>query len=63
MQMNDLIVGFGLVLVIEGLLWAIAPGAAIRMLEIARESSEQSLRVAGIVAVLVGVVLVWLIRG
>ena len=31
--MNDLIVGFGLVLVIEGLLWALAPHLAMRFLE------------------------------
>ena len=33
--MNDLVVGFGLVLVIEGLLWALVPNLAERLLEAA----------------------------
>ena len=39
--MSDLIVGFGLVLVIEGLLWAIAPHLGIRMLEAAQATPEK----------------------
>ena len=38
--MNDLVVGFGLVLVIEGLLWALAPHLAIRFLEGASATPE-----------------------
>jgi hypothetical protein len=61
--MSDLVVGFGLVLVIEGLLWALVPHLAIRFLEGAAATPERSLRIAGWTAVCLGVILVWLIRG
>ena len=61
--MNDLLVAVGLVLVIEGLLWAVMPATAFRLLQAAAENSESSLRIAGTVAVAIGVAIVWLIRG
>ena len=61
--MNDLIVGAGLVLVFEGLLWALAPHLAIRFLKAATETPEQSLRTAGLLCVAIGVAMVWMIRG
>lgn len=61
--MNDLLVGVGLVLVIEGLLWALIPQLAVRMLEIAAGTPQAQLRLAGWVAVLAGLVVVWLVRG
>ena len=61
--MNDLIVGVGLVLVIEGLLWAVAPHLAIRMLEGAAATPQGTLRIAGWTAVCLGAGLDWLIRG
>lgn len=61
--MNDLLVGVGLVLVIEGSLWAVMPNIGLRMLEAAAESPESALRIAGTVAVAVGVLIVWLVRG
>ena len=61
--MNDLVVGVGLVLVIEGLLWALFPHFATRLLEFAAESSESGLRMGGAAAVAGGVLTIWLIRG
>ncbi len=61
--MSDLIVGFGLVLVMEGLLWALAPGMARRLLEIASETTPATLRNSGWIAVAAGLALVWLVRG
>ena len=61
--MEDLGVAIGLVLVIEGLVWALAPRFGRRLLEAASDTPEQSLRLAGTFAVAVGVLLVWLIRG
>ena len=61
--MNDLIVGAGLVLVFEGLLWALAPHLAVKFLAAAVETPEQSLRIAGLVCVVIGFGLVWAIRG
>ena len=61
--MNDLLVAFGLVLVIEGLLWAAAPQLGLKLLAAAVQTPEQTLRMAGAAAVGVGIVVVWLVRG
>jgi uncharacterized protein YjeT (DUF2065 family) len=61
--MSELAVAFGLVLVIEGLLWATYPRLAMRLLATAAETPEQVLRAAGAVAVAAGVFVVWLVRG
>lgn len=61
--MNDLLVAFGLVLVIEGLLWAAAPQLGLKLLTAAAQTPEQALRLAGAAAVGVGIVVVWLVRG
>ncbi len=61
--MSDLLVAAGLVLVIEGLLWALAPGFGRRMLEAASKIPDSSLRIAGAGAVAAGVLIVWLVRG
>lgn len=61
--MSDLIVAFGLVLVIEGLLWSLWPGLGLKLLEATAEASKSSLRVAGALAIAAGVLVVWLIRG
>lgn len=61
--MRDLLVAFGLVLVIEGLIWALAPSFGLRMLEAASQMRESSLRTSGAVAVAAGVAVVWLVRG
>ena len=61
--MSDLLVALGLVLVIEGLLWALAPGFGRKMLEAAAVMPENALRMAGLCAVTAGVIVVWLVRG
>ena len=61
--MDDLAVAIGLVLVIEGLLWALAPRMGRKLLEAASETSESSLRLAGTLAVAAGVLIVWIARG
>jgi uncharacterized protein len=61
--MNDLVVAFGLVLVIEGLLWALIPSLGRKLLAATAEVSEMSLRMAGVFAVAVGVLVVWFVRG
>ena len=48
--MNDLIVALGLVLVIEGLLWALVPHLAIRLLEGAAATPEGTLRISLLLA-------------
>lgn len=61
--MDDLAVAIGLVLVIEGLLWALAPRTGRKLLEATSETPESSLRLAGTLAVAAGVLMVWLVRG
>jgi uncharacterized protein YjeT (DUF2065 family) len=61
--MSDLLVGIGLVLVFEGLLWAAAPQLGIKLLASAAQTPDQALRVGGAAAVVAGVVIVWLVRG
>ena len=61
--MTDLVVAFGLVLVIEGLMWAAAPQLGLKFLAAAAQMPEATLRTAGAVAVAAGFVIVWLTRG
>lgn len=61
--MADLIVGLGVALVIEGLLWAIFPGYALKLIEMAARTPQESLRWAGLAAMAAGVLVVWLVRG
>jgi len=61
--MSNLAVALGLVLVIEGSLWALAPGLGRRLLEVAAETPELNLRLVGAAAVAVGVLVIWLARG
>jgi len=61
--MSDIIVALGLVLVIEGLVWALAPNLAKAALEAAFRMREGELRLFGAAAVAVGVLIVWIGRG
>jgi uncharacterized protein YjeT (DUF2065 family) len=61
--MSEFIVAIGLVLVIEGLVFAAFPAAAKRLAASALESPDLSLRVAGIASAVIGLVLIWLVRG
>lgn len=61
--MNDVVVALGLVCVIEGLLWALSPGLATRILETVAKLPDHGIRLAGTVAVAIGVMLVWIGRG
>lgn len=61
--MADFATALALVLVIEGLLYAVFPEAMQRMMRVALETSPTLLRNAGLVAAVFGFFLVWLIRG
>jgi uncharacterized protein len=61
--MTDFIVAIGLVFVIEGLIFAASPDAAKKAMAQVLETPDGALRVVGIVSAILGVVLVWLVRG
>ena len=61
--MGDFAVGIGLVLVIEGLIWALAPGTGLKLLVAAASTPQPALRMVGLAAVATGVAVVWLVRG
>ncbi len=61
--MSDLLVAVGLFLVIEGLLYALAPGFIRRMAEALPLVTDQQMRVFGLAAVCIGVFVVWVVRG
>jgi uncharacterized protein len=61
--MLDLATAVALVLVLEGLLWAVSPGTMKRAAAMALALADEKLRLGGLVAVALGVLLVWLMRG
>jgi uncharacterized protein YjeT (DUF2065 family) len=61
--MSEFVVAIGLVLVIEGIVFAGFPNAAKRLAASAIESPEISLRLAGIASAAIGLLLIWLVRG
>jgi uncharacterized protein YjeT (DUF2065 family) len=61
--MSDLVVAIGLVLAIEGTLYAVAPGHLKTMARALTETPEGILRIAGVAALAMGVTLVWIVRG
>ena len=59
---SDFLVGIGILLVIEGLVFAAAPVWLKRAMKSALETPDQILRAAGIGSAVVGLFLIWLIR-
>lgn len=59
----NIVTAVALVLVIEGLLYAIFPAGMKRMMEQALVMPEGSLRTAGLAAAILGVFVIWLLRG
>ena len=56
------LLAIGLVLIIEGLVYALAPSLVERMLEALRSIPEEQRRTLGFTAIVTGVVLVWLAK-
>ncbi|WP_106311221.1 DUF2065 domain-containing protein [Martelella mangrovi] len=61
--MQDILIGFAFYLIIEGLVYALAPSFLVAMAKLLPTISEGALRATGLIAVMLGVGLVWLIRG
>jgi len=60
--MSDLLVAIGLVLVLEGAMYALFPNQMIEMLRKLPDIPPAILRAIGLVGVAVGWVIVWLVR-
>jgi uncharacterized protein YjeT (DUF2065 family) len=61
--MTDFLAALGLVFVIEGLVFAAFPDAAKRAVAAMTQTSDQGLRFVGIFSAVVGMVMLWLVRG
>jgi uncharacterized protein YjeT (DUF2065 family) len=58
----DFLIGVGVLLVIEGLLFAAAPGWMRRALESVLHTPDIILRLSGIGTAVLGLIVIWLIR-
>jgi uncharacterized protein YjeT (DUF2065 family) len=61
--MSDFLVAIGLVFALEGILFAAFPGAVKQAMAHVTETADGTLRIIGIASAVIGVVLVWLVRG
>lgn len=61
--MTDLIAGLGIAIVLEGMLWALAPDFARRMVREISQLEGRQLQAAAWGMVAIGLFLVWLTRG
>ncbi|MDX5362330.1 MAG: DUF2065 domain-containing protein [Alphaproteobacteria bacterium] len=61
--MSDLLAAFGLMLVIEGALYALFPGLPRRVIALVAATPEETVRRLGLGVAVAGVALVWLVRG
>lgn len=61
--MTDFLAALGLVLVLEGVVYGGMPSLAKRLAEDVIKLPEGTLRTGGLIAIAVGVGVVWLVRG
>jgi hypothetical protein len=61
--MSDFLAALGLFFAFEGIFLAAFPGRAKRTMATVLEMPDGPLRIAGIVSAVVGVLIVWLVRG
>ena len=61
--MSDFLVAFGLVFVIEGIVFSAFPSHTKRALAALPEMPDGTLRVVGLASAVLGLLLVWLVRG
>ena len=58
----DFLIGFGILLVLEGLLFAAVPAWMRRAMKSALASPDNLLRIVGLVSAVAGLILIWLVR-
>jgi len=61
--MSDFVVAIGLVFALEGILFAAFPALVKQAMAHVVETHDGPLRLIGIASAVIGVVLVWLVRG
>lgn len=61
--MADLITALGLAIAIEGVLYALFPDGMRKMMTFALAQPPSTIRATGLGAAVLGVVIVWLVRG
>lgn len=61
--MSEIVTAIGLVLVLEGALYALFPEFMKRMAQQVIQTPGDTLRVAGVISAALGVAVVWLLRG
>ena len=61
--MSDFLAALGLVFAIEGIFLAAFPGGAKRGMALVLEMTDGPLRIVGLLSAVVGIVIVWLVRG
>lgn len=61
--MSDVVAAIGLILALEGGLYALFPDVMKRMAQRVLETPADPLRLAGLVSASIGVALVWFVRG
>ncbi|WP_298915235.1 DUF2065 domain-containing protein [uncultured Roseobacter sp.] len=57
--MSTLLLALGLVMIVEGLAYALAPSLIERMLEALRSLPEAAVRQIGLLIIVTGLILVW----
>lgn len=58
----DLLIGVGVLFVLEGLIFAASPSWMRRAMKSALETPDNVLRIVGLVSAVMGLVLIWLVR-
>jgi uncharacterized protein len=61
-MLHAIVQALGLVFVIEGLIYAVAPGAMRRMMAELPKLTDEQLRLAGVAALALGVLVAWLAK-
>lgn len=61
--MSDFLAALGLVFVLEGLLFAAFPDFAKRAMESVMQAPDSLLRIVGLVSAILGIALIWIVRG
>lgn len=59
---HELLVALGLVMVIEGVLPFLSPASMRKMMQAATEMDDRSLRIAGLISMLLGVATLYLVK-